>query len=273
MPDDVTVPLAGRLSPARIRVSVVLPAPLRPTRPMRSPAAIRKDTSSISRRAPARTSSWDTVITTRTFAVGVTPPDEGRRGGVRGPRTPSLRERGGAKGHTMRFNPKARIDQSQIETRSGGGTGGGGMRLPMPSGGGGKIGLGTVVVVILFVVLTQCTGILGDGSTGNDAPSANTCQSGEDANKSAGVRGRPVHQLGAGLLVAGLPRPDREAVRRREDRALPGLDRLRSAAAASAEMGPFYCPNDQQVYLDTTFFDDMLRASSAPRAGRSRSAT
>ena len=39
----------------------------------------------------------------------------------------------------MRFNPKARIDQSQIETRSGGrGGGGGGMRLPVPSGGGGK---------------------------------------------------------------------------------------------------------------------------------------
>ena len=43
-----------------------------------------------------------------------------------------------AKGHTMRFNPKARIDQSQIETRSGGGRGGGGMRLPMPGGGGGR---------------------------------------------------------------------------------------------------------------------------------------
>ena len=39
-----------------------LPAPLRPTRPMRSPAAIRNETSSISRRAPARTSSSDTVI-------------------------------------------------------------------------------------------------------------------------------------------------------------------------------------------------------------------
>ena len=37
-------------------MSVVLPAPLRPTSPILSPAATRKETSSISRRAPARTS-------------------------------------------------------------------------------------------------------------------------------------------------------------------------------------------------------------------------
>src|ERR1700712_4018488 len=63
-PEDVIVPPAGRASPARILVRVVFPAPLRPTSPIRSPAAIRKETSSISRRAPARTSSLDTVITT-----------------------------------------------------------------------------------------------------------------------------------------------------------------------------------------------------------------
>ena len=45
----------------------------------------------------------------------------------------------------MRFNPKASIDRSQIETRSGGG-GGGGTRLPIPGGGGGKVGLGTHVL-------------------------------------------------------------------------------------------------------------------------------
>jgi predicted metalloprotease len=28
---------------------------------------------------------------------------------------------------------------------------------------------------------------------------------------------------------------------------------------ATASMGPFYCPNDQKVYLDTSFFNDMKR--------------
>src|SRR3954463_703789 len=106
-PEDVTVPPAGSASPARIFVSVVLPAPLRPTSPIRSPAAIRKETSSISRRAPARTSSLDTVITTGAFAVGSAPPDEGCRGGVLGPRTPSLRGRTGAKGRGNAVQPES----------------------------------------------------------------------------------------------------------------------------------------------------------------------
>src|SRR3954453_23176348 len=88
----------------------------------------------------------------------------------------------------MRFNPKARIDQSQIETRSGGGLGGGGMRLPMPGGGGGKIGLGTILVIVLFVVLSQCTGmdLLGTGGSAGsgDSPGTNSCHSGADANNS-----------------------------------------------------------------------------------------
>lgn len=33
---------------------------------------------------------------------------------------------------------------------------------------------------------------------------------------------------------------------------------------ATSSVGPFYCPGDQRVYLDTSFFDDMQRQLNAP---------
>ena len=32
---------------------------------------------------------------------------------------------------------------------------------------------------------------------------------------------------------------------------------------ARSAMGPFYCPNDQRIYLDTAFFDDLRENSAA----------
>ena len=170
----------------------------------------------------------------------------------------------------MRFNPKARIDQSQIETRSGGGLGGGGMRLPMPGGGGGKIGLGTIVVIVLFVVLSQCTGmdLLGTGGSGGsgDSPSANSCQSGADANTSEDCAVDLFTNSVQGFWSQAYP----DQTGKQYD--VVKTVRFQGSTAsgcgqASTGMGPFYCPNDQQVYLDTTFFDDMLQGQLGAKGG------
>jgi predicted metalloprotease len=168
----------------------------------------------------------------------------------------------------VRFNPKARIDQSQIEVRSGGRSGGSGMRLPIPSGGGGgRIGLGTIVVVILFVVLSQCTNLTSDsGGGGGDTAGQNTCQSGADANKS--------EACAIDLFTNSVQDYWTKASPREVDGQYAPSKTIRfqgstssDCGPAGAEMGPFYCPNDRQVYLDSTFFKDMLEGQLGAKGG------
>ena len=74
LPERVTVPDSGAVSPAMIRINVVFPAPLRPTRPIRSPSPRRIETPDISRRAPARTSRSAVEITARAYRRVRDPP-------------------------------------------------------------------------------------------------------------------------------------------------------------------------------------------------------
>jgi predicted metalloprotease len=165
----------------------------------------------------------------------------------------------------MRFNPKARIDQSQIETRSGGG-GGGGMRLPIPlgGGGGGKIGVGTIVIIILYVVITQCTNVGAGG--GGDTPAQNTCQSGADAEKST--------DCATDLFTNSVQDYWSRAYPQEVQGEYEPITTVRfqgstssKCGQASSSMGPFYCPIDRKVYLDTTFFKDMLEGELGAKGG------
>jgi len=164
----------------------------------------------------------------------------------------------------MRFNPKARIDQSQIQTRSGGSRGGG-MRMPVPGGGGQKIGLGTIVVIILYVVITQFTSSGGGGGEGDDA-TPNTCESGADANKS--------DACAVDLFTTSVQNYWKKAYPEEMGDPYDVIQTNRfegstdsGCGPASADMGPFYCPNDQRVYLDQTFFDDMLEGQLGAAGG------
>ena len=177
----------------------------------------------------------------------------------------------------MRFNPRARIDQSQIQTRRGGG-GGGGMGLPFPGGGGGgrrggRMGVGTIVLVILFVVLSQCMGVGlpgggggGVAGGGGSTEVTNECRTGADANASDACAIDLFTNSVQDFWVRTYPEQvGREYEVVQTVRFEGSTDS--GCGQASSEMGPFYCPNDRLVYLDTTFFDDMLEGQLGAQGG------
>ena len=178
----------------------------------------------------------------------------------------------------MRFNPRARIDQGQIESRGGGGglgggpgggLGGGGMRLPIPSGGGGRIGIGTIVIILIYVVFQSIAGnnlVPGTGGDSTGSVDTTQCRTGADANKSMtcaiGLFTNSVQDYWSQAYEqqAGQPYQDIRTVE------FSGQTSSGCGTAAAA-MGPFYCPNDQRVYIDTSFMQDMLQGQLGAKGG------
>ncbi len=188
----------------------------------------------------------------------------------------------------MRFNPKARLDTGRISDsgRGGGrGGGGGGMQIPFPGGAKAGGGLGMIVVVLLFLVLTQCTGvdITGGGAAGlpqgggqldtsriqgEDSARYDACETGADAEASTDCARVAVENSLYDYWSATVPEQTGGQVVFR-----PAAMQTFSAAVntacgqATSQVGPFYCPGDSTIYLDTTFFEDVLQRQLGGPAG------
>jgi predicted metalloprotease len=171
----------------------------------------------------------------------------------------------------MKFNPRARIDRSQIEDRRGqrrsAGLGGGrSMGGGFPGGGlpmGGGIG-GIIVFIIIAIVVAKMGG--GGGSTGGTQDSTlDQCQSGADAGQQdcrIALEVNAIQSYWAGSLQdqAGIAYEQVPTV------TFDGSTES-GCGQASAAMGPFFCPVDKKVYLDLTFFDDMLENQLGAQGG------
>jgi predicted metalloprotease len=172
----------------------------------------------------------------------------------------------------MRYNPRARLDRSQVENRRGSGGGGGG--FPVGGGGsglrvGGGIG-GLVILIVIFLLQSQLGGSGGSGSAQDPGQTGDTsldqCTTGADANQNSDC-----------ALVA-----DVNSIQSFWSDALPRQGDIgyteanttifsrgiqTECGAATSDVGPFYCPVDKHVYLDTTFFKDMLEGQLGARGG------
>ena len=156
----------------------------------------------------------------------------------------------------MRYTPG---DGSNIEDRRGGGGGGGGFRI---GGGAAPVGVGGL---LLLLVLSWATGTnflqlldTGGGDTAvSDGPSP-------PANQS------PAEQRMVGFVdaVAGDVQDTWEQLlgnRYQRVKTVLFRDATQTGCGqGAAATGPFYCPGDQRVYLDLSFFDELAQRFGAP---------
>ncbi len=161
----------------------------------------------------------------------------------------------------MRLNP---FNTSNIRVREGGGGGGG-----FPGGGGGKVGCGTIVIAIIAALVfgvdpMQTIGALGGAEGG--APVQQTtsaqneteiCNSNEYSREACNALDSLNRTWQPEFQEAGIAFQDPLLTFIRGGRIDTGC------GAASSEMGPFYCPADQGIYIDTRFYDQMERQLGA----------
>jgi uncharacterized protein len=181
----------------------------------------------------------------------------------------------------MRFNPKADISGGRVgDAGRGGGGGGGGMRIPMPGGTKAGGGIGGVLVIILFLVLTQCMGGGGGGGTGIDPTSQGgnpagldqdseryaNCRTGADAEDDADCARKAVLLSLEQYWAATLPEQGGTELAPAQTITFSGGVNT-GCGQATSQVGPFYCPADQQIYLDTTFFSDVLEGQLGGQGG------
>ena len=187
----------------------------------------------------------------------------------------------------MRFNPKADISGGRVRDvgGGGGGLGGGGMRLPIPGGSKAGGGLGGLLIIVLFVVLTQCVGGGGGGlpdpgGTGIDPQGQNgqaqgidsgderyaNCKTGADAQEDVDCARVAVALSLEQYWADTLPEQGGTEFAPANIRTFSGGVNT-GCGQASSQVGPFYCPADQQIYLDTTFFRDVLEGQLGGEGG------
>lgn len=169
----------------------------------------------------------------------------------------------------MSFNDNIQLDPGRVST-SKGGRGGRGLAIG---------GSGSLFVVIALVVISQLTGVdligglTGGGQQQQQSQSAQPgidlshCTTGKAANEKDECRMVATAQSLDAMWAEQLPE------QADADYKKPGFQIFQDSVntqcgAASANVGPFYCPGDSTVYLDLSFFNQLSQfgAKNGPLA-------
>jgi len=146
----------------------------------------------------------------------------------------------------------------------GGGLGGGGFRIPTSGRSGGIGGIGLIVVVgIICLALGINPLSLLDGSLSSGGTTFTQSRPLPDAGQDqladfVGVVVKDTETVWTDIFKAnGLTYTPPKVV-------LFTSQTQSGCGVADANSGPFYCPNDQKVYIDLSFYDQLRRQFGAP---------
>ncbi len=174
----------------------------------------------------------------------------------------------------MRLDEEQESTNYEVQRGGGGGLGFGG------GGGGGMLGFlipliasrfglsGIIIVIIGYAIFSGAGGLLSGGGSGGPSPS--------------GFQGQPAQQ-------AGQPQSQLSPLQHLSLRVLKSTEDVwgqvfsaqgqhyvptvlvfyssngtSGCGAAQSAMGPFYCPVDKKIYLDTEFYDELKQRFGAP---------
>lgn len=142
----------------------------------------------------------------------------------------------------MTFNGNAELGGTTARRRGRGG---------VVAGGVGVAGLGGLALLLLSLFTgNDLTGLIGgpSGTTGDEGTAIENCQTGTDANDDDTCRlvfGQKVLDLYWEDMVDGYRAPQLVVVDQQTGTA---------CGTASNATGPFYCPPEETIYIDPTFF-------------------
>lgn len=153
----------------------------------------------------------------------------------------------------MTFNDNVRIDTSRVSKRSGGGRRGGAIA-------GGGIGIALLLFIgsqLLGIDLTPYAPVveqaIGGGPVSEEqSGSVPGCETGADANRDVECR-----MVGASDSLERYWATQVGNYRGPADVVLFEGQTESACGAASSATGPFYCPADEKIYLDVSFFDTL----------------
>jgi predicted metalloprotease len=167
----------------------------------------------------------------------------------------------------MRFgDERESTNFEDVTGRSGGGFGGGfgggglGCLLPLIAS---RFGIGGVIVLVIGYFLLTSLGGLGGGAGGGGGQvpatqqSASAGQSTLDPNTKHFMLQVLASTEDVWTKLLGGQYPPTRLVAYSESY-------QSGCGAAQSAMGPFYCPTDKKIYLDTEFFDELSRRFQAP---------